>query len=131
MLVPRQQARPPAATGPNGLFDALIQQVKAGPVAWDLRVVVGTDQDPVDPTLPWPADRRAVTAGTLVLDTIETESPGNARDLNFDPLALPHGMEPSDDPILGARSAVYAESYRLRTGEPKSPSAVQVDEVAS
>ncbi|RZT16306.1 catalase [Mycobacterium sp. BK558] len=131
MLVPRQRARPPAATGPNGLFDALIQQVKAGPVAWDLRVVVGTDQDPVDPTLPWPADRRAVTAGTLVLDTIETESPGNARDLNFDPLALPHGMEPSDDPILGARSAVYAESYRLRTGEPKSPSAVQVDEVAS
>ncbi len=130
MLVPRQQARPPAATGPNSLFDALVRQMKAGPVAWDLRVVVGTDQDPIDPTLPWPDDRRVVTAGTLVLDTIETEAPGNARDVNFDPLTLPDGIEPSEDPILGARSAVYAASYRLRTAEPKSPSAVQVDEVA-
>ncbi|AFM14859.1 catalase [Mycolicibacterium chubuense NBB4] len=129
-LVPRQQARPAARTGPNVLFDALVRQLKAGPLSWDLRVVVGTDQDPVDPTLPWPADRRVVTAGTLVLDTVETEAPGNARDVNFDPLTLPDGIEPSDDPILGARSAVYAASYRLRTGEPKSPSAVQVDEVA-
>jgi catalase len=32
---------------------------------------------------------------------------------------------------LSARSSVYAASYRARAGEPKSPSAVQVDEVAS
>lgn len=61
---------------------------------------------------------------------IETEGPGNARDVNFDPLVLPDGIEPSDDPLLSARSAVYAASYRARTGEPKSPSVVQVDEVA-
>jgi catalase len=131
LLQPRQPAQPARGTGKNVLFDALVRQLKAGPLSWDLRIVVGTDQDPIDPTLPWPADRRVVTAGTLILDTVETEAPGNARDVNFDPLALPDGIEPSDDPILGARSAVYASSYRLRTGEPKSPSAVQVDEVAS
>lgn len=71
-----------------------------------------------------------VQAGTLTLDTVETERAGNARDVNFDPLVLPDGLEPSDDPILSARSAVYAASYRARSGEPKSPSAVQVDQVA-
>jgi catalase len=84
-----------------------------------------------DPTLPWPPDRRTIDAGTLTLTTIETEAAGNARDINFDPLVLPDGIEPSDDPLLSARSAVYAASYRARTGQPKTPSAVQVNEVPS
>lgn len=129
MFVPRQAALA-AGDGADALFDALVRQVKAGPVSWDLHLVVGTGDDPIDPTLPWPADRRVVNAGTLTITTIETEAAGNARDVNFDPLALPDGIEPSDDPLLAARSSVYAASYRLRTGEPKSPSAVQVDEVA-
>lgn len=128
-FVPGQAALPAAKNDDNALFDALVRQLKKGPVSWDLHLIVGTDDDPVDPTLPWPADRRVVNAGTLTLTTVETEAPGNARDVNFDPLALPDGIEPSDDPLLAARSAVYAASYRLRTGEPKSPSAVQVDEV--
>jgi catalase len=130
-FVPRQAALPTAKQGDNVLFDALARQLKTGPLRWDLRLVVGTPDDPVDPTLPWPTDRRVVNAGVLVLDSVETERPGNARDVNFDPLVLPDGIEPSDDPLLSARSAVYAASYRARSGEPKSPSAVQVDEVAS
>jgi catalase len=95
-------------------------------------LTVGSPGDPVrDATLPWPADRRSVEAGTLTLAGIETEKAGNARDINFDPLVLPDGIEPSDDPLLSARSAVYAASYRARTGEPKSPSAVQVEAVTS
>jgi catalase len=129
-FVPKQQALPATGGGRDALFDALVRQLKAGPVSWDLHLIVGTDQDPIDPTLPWPADRRVINAGTLTLTAAETEAPGNARDVNFDPLTLPDGIEPSDDPILGARSAVYAASYRLRTGEPKTPSAIQVDEVA-
>ena len=56
----------------------------------------------------------------------ETEAPGNCRDINFDPLVLPSGIEPSDDPLLTARSAVYSESFTRREGEAKTPSAVQV-----
>jgi catalase len=39
---------------------------------------------------------------------------------------LPAGMEPSDDPLLSARSAAYARSFTLRAGEKekKAPSAV-------
>ena len=79
---------------------------------------VGTREDPThDATLPWPADRRTVDAGLLTLNSVDTEAKGNARDINFDPLVLPPGIEPSDDPLLSARSAVYAASYRRRTGE--------------
>jgi len=34
---------------------------------------------------------------------------------------LPDGIEPSDDPLLNARSTVYAASYRARTGELTTP----------
>jgi catalase len=130
-LVPLQAALPPQPGGADALFDALIRQMRARPLQWRLVLTVGTSADPLlDATLPWPTDRRAIDAGLLTLTGIETEEPGNARDVNFDPLVLPDGIEPSADPLLSARSAVYAASYRARTGEPKSPSAVQVNEVA-
>jgi catalase len=81
-------------------------------------LTVGAPDDPThDATLPWPADRRTVDAGLLTLDSIQADAKGSARDINFDPLVLPPGIEPSDDPLLSARSAVYAASYRRRTGE--------------
>jgi catalase len=131
-LVPKQSALPPRPGGENVLFDALIRQMRADQLQWRLMLTVGTPQDPLlDATLPWPDDRRTVDAGVLTLTGIETERAGNARDVNFDPLVLPDGIEPSGDPLLSARSAVYAASYRARAGESKSPSAVQVDGVAT
>ncbi len=116
-LIPLQQALPPTS-GPDALFDPLVRQLRAGPLRWRLVLTIGTGQDPThDATLPWPPDRRTVDAGVLALDSVETEAKGNARDINFDPLVLPPGIEPSDDPLLSARSAVYAASYRRRAGE--------------
>jgi catalase len=62
--------------------------------------------------------------GELVITHVESEAPGNCRDLNFDPLILPAGIEASDDPIPYARSAAYSVSFRRRMGEPKPPSAI-------
>jgi catalase len=133
-LTPLQRALPPPSGDPaasNALFDVLIRQLRAGPLRWRLMLTVGAPSDPTrDATLPWPTDRRTVDAGMLTLNSVETDGRGNARDINFDPLVLPAGIEPSDDPLLSARSAVYAASYRRRTGETASPSAVEVDEVA-
>lgn len=36
------------------------------------------------------------------------------RDVNYDPLVLPTGVTGSDDPVLAARSAVYAVSFNRR-----------------
>ena len=116
-LTPLQRALPPSS-GPNALFDALVRQLRAGPLRWRLLLTVGAAADQThDATLPWPADRRSVDAGLLTLNSAETDARGNARDVNFDPLVLPVGIERSDDPLLSARSAVYAASYRRRTGE--------------
>ena len=94
-------------------------------------MTVGQPGDPTDDaTLPWPADREQVDVGTLTIDHIESEAPGNCRDINFDPLVLPAGIEPSDDPLLSARSAAYATSFTRRAGEPKTPSAVEVTDTA-
>jgi catalase len=128
-LVPLQRALPPA-TGLNGLFTPLIRQMRSAPLRWRLMLTVGEPSDPVDdPTLPWPADRRVVDAGLLTLTSIDTDRPGNERDINFDPLVLPEGIEPSDDPILRARSAVDAASYRQRTGEPALLPTIDVNEI--
>lgn len=132
-LVPQQNTAPAPKSGdPNGLFDALIRQFRAGPLRWHLLATIAQPGDPLtDPTLPWPDNRPSVDIGVLTLTGVTTEAAGNARDINFDPLALPDGIEPSDDPLLSARSDIYAASYRQRTGEPKSPSAVQVTEVGT
>src|SRR5262249_13145790 len=108
-------------------FDELIARVRKAPAQWRLILTVGQSGDPTnDATRPWPADRRQVDVGTLTVDRIATEAEGNCRDINFDPLVLPSGIEPSDDPLLSARSATYSDSFTRRAGEAKTPSAVQV-----
>ena len=132
-VVPLHPAAPgaPASSGPNYLFDTLVRQIRSGPVQWRLVLTLGAPSDPVnDATVPWPRDRRVIDAGTLTLNSIATDAPGNAGGINFDPTVLPSGIELSDDPLLTPRSGVYAASYRLRAREPKTPPAVIVDEVA-
>jgi catalase len=111
----------------NYLFDELIARLRKAPAQWHLILTVGQPGDPInDATLGWPADRPQVDAGTLSVDRIVAEADGNCRDTNFDPLALPAGIKPSDDPLLSARSAAYSVSFTRRAGEAKTPSAVQV-----
>jgi catalase len=47
-----------------------------------------------------------------------------ARDINFDPLVLPNGIAPSDDPLLSSWSAAYSQSFTRRESEHKDPSAI-------
>ncbi|WP_084506332.1 catalase family peroxidase [Geminicoccus roseus] len=132
-MVPEQAASAsPKETGsdPNYLFDDLIQAVHRQELRWHLVVTLAEPGDvTADPTVAWPADRRRIDLGTLTIDRVEGEDSGSCRDVNFDPLVLPSGIEPSDDPIPAARSAVYAESVRRRDGEPKQPSAVRTPPV--
>ncbi len=60
-----------------------------------------------------------LNAGTLVLESTQPQLNGECRDINYDPLILPSGIEGSDDPLLAARSAGYARSYLRRTSEVK------------
>ena len=96
----------------------LQQRLAQGPLRWTLRLTLAEPGDPVDdPARPWPAERRSLDAGTLVLEQVDGPEQGACRDLNFDPLILPHGIEPSADPILAARSAAYSVSFNRRSHE--------------
>jgi catalase len=110
----------------NYLFDDLMAQLRRQPLQWHLIVTVGQPGDPTnDATIAWPADREKVEVGTLTVNRLVGEAEGVCRDVNFDPLVLPDGIEASDDPLLSARSAVYSSSFMRRAGEAKTPSAVQ------
>ncbi|MFK0310790.1 catalase family peroxidase [Pseudomonas sp. NPDC090233] len=96
----------------------LQQRLAQGPLRWTLRLVLANPGDAQDdPASPWPADRRSVDAGTLVIEQVDAPEQGACRDLNFDPLILPTGIQPSNDPILAARSAAYSESFNRRSRE--------------
>jgi catalase len=108
------------ARGDDFLDADITQRVQSGPQKWTLVVTVANPGDPTaDPTKAWPADRRKVEAGTLVVNAIEPEVDGPCRDLNFDPTVLPPGMQVSDDPFPAARSAAYSVSFNRRTAEDK------------
>jgi catalase len=119
-----------AAHNKNYLFDALIARVRRGPVQWHLILTIGEPGDSTDDaTLAWPYTREHLDVGTLTIDSVVDEAHGSCRDINFDPLVLPNGIAPSDDPLLSARSAVYSQSFTRRAGETKEPSAVTPAEV--
>ena len=129
-MVPEDSFAPEPAEKPDGtdyLFDDLAARLRQGPVRWRLVFTLGQPGDPTnDATVPWPAERPSFDAGTLTVTKLETEEAGNCRDITFDPLVLPSGIAPSDDPLLSARSAAYSTSFTRRTREPKSPSAVRI-----
>lgn len=130
-VIPQEAANPRAApAGKDYLFDDLVRTLAQGPLSWRLVLTVGEPGDPThDATKPWPRSRRTIEAGTITVTAVQTEAPGTARDVNFDPLVLPDGITASDDPLVAARSAVYARSFTRRAEEPKTPSAVDVSRV--
>jgi catalase len=122
-----------ASQGKNYLFDALIRRINQPseqPLRWHLVITIGDPGDPInDATIAWPANREHVDAGILTIDHVESEQTGACRDINYDPLVLPSGIAPSDDPLLSARSATYSQSFTRRAGETKEPSAVTPAEI--
>ena len=111
-----------AAAAPAGDADYLVadleRRLATGPQRWRLLVTLARPGDPTDDaTRAWPADRTTLDAGTLVLASEQPQDSGPCRDVNYDPTVLPAGIAVSDDPLLPARSAAYADSYLRRTSE--------------
>jgi catalase len=130
-LQPVEAASAAAASGDKHyLFDTLIARIHRQPLRWRLILIIGQPGDRTeDPTIPWPAEREQVDVGTLTLDQVQSDDTSASRNVNFDPLVLPVGIGPSDDPFLSARSAIYSRSYTRRTGETPQPSAITPAEV--
>jgi len=97
------------------LQQALIDRTKKGPVRWDMVISIGKPGDPVDnPTLAWPADRKEVKVGTLTIASATPQHGAACENINYDPLVMSDGIEPTNDPILLFRSPAYAISFGKR-----------------
>lgn len=100
--------------GANYLFEEIARRVAAGPVRFDIQVQIASDKDTVDDaTIHWPADRQVVSLGTIALHAIAPDDEEHRR-MIFDPIPRVDGIEPSGDPLLELRAAVYLISGRRR-----------------
>lgn len=100
------------AKGADFLRAELTERLAKGAVAFNVIAQLAQPQDQLlDPTDPWPADRTEVTMGRLVIDRITEQSCDRE---TFIPTILPTGIAASADPTLAARAASYAVSLSRR-----------------
>jgi catalase len=104
-----------AGKDPGYLFEEIEQRIAEGPIEYTIRVQVANEDDVVDDaTIHWPEDRPLVDLGTLSIVSPVADSEHEQKHIIFDPIPRVEGIEPSDDPLLELRAAVYLISGRRR-----------------
>lgn len=108
----KEAARLPA----NYLADELRQRLPRQPAQFRLMAQLAQTGDVVnDGSQVWPASRETVELGRVVLTQVADDSAAAERRLQFNPLILVPGIQPSDDPILLARPEAYTHSIMRRS----------------
>jgi len=109
-----------AAKGPNCLFDEIEARVAKEPVRFHLMVQLAEEGDNVnDVTVQWPDTRKFLDLGTLSFTEPILDQVHEQKQIIFDPIPRLEGIEPSDDPLLELRAAVYLISGRRRRAAPE------------
>jgi catalase len=99
----------------NYLFDELKARVSSGPIAFRVVVQLAGSGDIVDDaTVHWPEDRPLADFGRILLTAPAAESDAVQKQMIFDPVPRVDGIDPSDDPLIELRAAVYLLSGRRR-----------------
>jgi catalase len=104
-----------AGKNANYLFDELAERIAKGPIKYRILVQLANDGDIVDDaTVHWPEDRTLLELGTLVLTEPVANGDHEQKHIIFDPIPRVDGIDPSDDPLLELRAAIYLLSGRRR-----------------
>jgi catalase len=104
-----------AALTPNFHFDELAARVGKGPIRFRIVVQVGAPGDVSDDaTVRWPESRELVELGTMELTEAVKDNAAEQKQIIFDPIPRLDGIEPSADPLLELRAAIYLLSGRRR-----------------
>jgi catalase len=100
---------------PDYLFAELQKRIGSGPIGFRIVVQLAEDSDVVDnATVHWPDSRPLAPFGHFTLDAIVPENEAQQKRIIFDPIPRLDGIEPSDDPLLELRAAIYLISGRRR-----------------
>ena len=103
----------------NYLFDELAERIAKGPISFQILVQVASDTDIVDDvTVHWPEERPLINLGRFVLTAPVAEDAREQKKIIFDPIPRVDGIDPSDDPLLELRAAIYLLSGRRRRQAP-------------
>jgi catalase len=101
--------------GANYLFDELKQRIAAGPIEFRIVVQLANEGDVTnDATVKWPEDRKLLELGKIRLDKLVENDAAEQKQIIFDPIPRVAGIDPSDDPLLETRAAIYLMSGRRR-----------------
>jgi catalase len=101
--------------GPNFLFDELSQRIGSGPISFQVFAQLANQGDEVnDATVHWPEERPLARLGQIVLTAPVENDAAEQKKIIFDPIPRVDGIEPSDDPLLELRAAIYLLSGRRR-----------------
>ena len=101
--------------GENYHFDEIAERVSKGPVRFRIVVQAAEPGDTVDdPTVHWPESRELLEFGTVELNGVMPDSLAEQKHIIFDPIPRVEGIEPSADPLLELRAAIYLLSGRRR-----------------
>ena len=105
----------------NYLFDELTERITRGPISFQILVQVANDDDIVDDaTVHWPEERPLINLGRIVLTDPVQDDAREQKKIIFDPIPRVDGIEPSDDPLLELRAAIYLLSGRRRRQAPET-----------
>ena len=103
------------AQPPNYLFDEIARRITTEPAVLRIVVQLAEDGDTVDDvTVHWPETRPIVDFGTVTLDAVVPDNAAEQKQIIFDPIPRVDGIEPSADPLLELRAAIYLMSGRRR-----------------
>jgi catalase len=107
----------------NYLFDELGHRVAAGPIRLQIGVQIAGEHDIVDDaTVHWPDERPLIPFGAVTLTVQAQDNEPQQKHIIFDPIPRVDGIEPSDDPLLELRAAIYLLSGRRRRQAQESQS---------
>jgi catalase len=109
-----------AAKGPNYLFEEIEHRVANEPIRFRVVVQLAEQGDTVDDvTVHWPDSRTLLDLGRLSFTEPVLDEAHEQKWTIFDPIPRVDGIEPSADPLLELRAAVYLLSGRRRRAAPE------------
>jgi len=112
----------------NFLFDELTQRIAREPIRFDIQVQIADANDIVDDaTIHWPSSRQVIPFGSVVLTAKVSDNEHEQKRIIFDPIPRVDGIEPSNDPLLELRAAVYLLSGRRRRQAPEAQKTATAD----
>ena len=106
---------------PTYLHDEIVERVKSSGASFKVCAQLAEEGDKEDDaTVHWPEERKVVELGTVNIEAVADSEEHEQKVVIFDPIPRVKGVEPTDDPLLEMRAAIYLISGRQRRAAAKA-----------